>query len=317
MFFFADLAWAQESAEEWFNEGVKAAEAGDYEKAISCFRKTIELHPDHVPSYSNIGYIYVDKGMWDKAIDIYEKTLRISPNDARVHHDLGFCWYKKGMIDEAIAEFSKAIASDSEFASAYEYLGVVYAEKRMFNKAIPLFKKALKIAPNDPSPHLNLGEIYKQLGKHILAADHYYQAGILYLKKDNRDQAIKAYKNILPCSKEIADVLFKKLYPDEQASDMTMPLPSKNKDQWYVLTSRMNVRKDPRIPSEILGQLDKGEKFQIIKEAPNNIPFCSWYLIRTKSGFSGWLCGIHKGIVKYKPAPEPNVLSPPHEQAQQ
>jgi len=311
LFFPADLVWAQESAEEWFEKGIKAAEAGNYEKAISCFEKTISLHPNHVPSYSNIGYIYVNKGMWDEAIDVYKKVLTINPNDARIHHDLGFSWHKKGMIDEAISEFKKAIALDSEFTPTYQNLGVIYAEKVMFDEAILTFKKALDISPNDPTTHFNLGRVYKALGNDILAADHYCQAGILYLKKDNRDEALKAYKNLLPCSKEIASVLFKKLYPGEKASDLITSPPSKKKNQWYVLLTRMNVRKDPYISGKLLGQLDKGAEFQIIKEAPDNTPLYSWYLIRTRSGFSGWLCGIYKGSAKYKPAATPNSPSPP------
>ncbi len=317
LFFFAGLGWAQESAEEWFKKGIEAAEVENYEKAISCFEKTIALHPDHVPSYSNIGYIYVTQNMWNEAIDVYKKVLTITPNDARIHHDLGFSLYKKVIFDEATIELKKAIALDSKFASAYENLGVVYAQKEMFDEAILMFKEALRITPNDPSTHFNLGRAYKAHGNDILAADHYCQAGILYLKEDNRDRAIKAYEKLLPCSKEIAVVLFKKLYAHKGASDLTTPLPPQKKDQWYVLLTRMNVRKGPDISSKILGQPEKGAEFQIIKEAPNNTPFCSWYLIRTKSGFSGWLCGIYKGSAKYKPAATSNAPSPPPNQDQQ
>jgi len=308
--FFAGLVWAQESPEEWFKKGIEAAETQDYEKAISCFKKTIALRPNHVASYSNIGYVYVVKEMWDEAIDVYRKALTISPYDARIHHDLGFSLYKKGILDEAIEEFKKGIALDSEFAPAYENIGILYAEKRMFNEAILTFKKALDISPDDPTTHFNLGRAYKALGDDILAADHYYQAGTLHLKKDNRDEALKAYKDLLSCSKEIAGMLFKKLYPEEKASDLITSLPSKKKDQWYVLLTGMNVRKGPDISSKILGQLEKDAEFQIIKEAPNNTPLYSWYLIRTGSGFSGWLCGIYKGSVKYKPAATSNIPSP-------
>ncbi len=232
---FAGLGWAQESAEEWFKKGIEAAEVENYERAISCFEKTIALHPDHVPSYSNIGYVYVIRNMWDEAIDVYKKVLTITPNDARMHHDLGFSLYKKGILDEATIELKKAIALDPKFAAAYENLGVVYAQKEMFDEAILMFKEALRITPNDPSTHFNLGRAYKAHGNDILAADHYCQAGILYLKEDNRDRAIKAYEKLLPCSKEIAVVLFKKLYAHKGASDLTTPLPPQKKDQSLAL----------------------------------------------------------------------------------
>lgn len=314
--FFADSGWTEESGEEWFKKGIEAIEAGDYETAIQCFRETIALHPDHAASYSNMGYVYGTKGMWNEAIGAYKKAVTISPNEACIRSDLGFSLYKEGMLDEAIAEFKKAIGLDSEYVTAYHNIGVVYAEKKMFDKAIPMFQEALKITPNDPASHFNLGKVYKELGKHALAAEHYYQAGILYLKEGYREGALTAYEKILPCSKKIADILLKKLYPDKEAPDLEVQSPPKKEDHWYVLTTRMNVRKNSYIPSEILGQLDKDAEFQILKEGPNNTPRYSWYLIRTKSGFSGWVCGIHKGIVKYKPVSKPNVSSLPPSSSQ-
>jgi len=307
---FAGLGWAQESAEEWFQKGIEAAEARNYEMAISCFEKTIALHPDHVPSYSNIGYVYVIRNMWDEAIVVYKKVLNVNPNDVRSHHDLGFSLYKKGMFDEAIIELRKAIALDSSFASAYENLGVVYAQKGMFNEAILMFKETLRITPDDPTTHFNLGRAYKVLENEILAADHFYQAGILYLKKDNRDRAIKVYENLLPCSKEIAGVLFKKLYAHKGTPDLTPPLLPKKKDAWYVLLTRRNVRDVPAIPSKILGQLEKGVEFQIIKKAPKNTSPHTWYQIRAKSGLSGWLCENHGGGPKFKPVHKPKINTP-------
>lgn len=76
----------------------------------------------------------------------------------------------------------------------------------------------------------------------------------------------------------------------------------------------MNIRKSNSINSEIIGNLAEGSEFQIISEASDNTQLNSWYLIKAKSGLSGWLCGIHKGIVKYeilaKPDPDKPEKSP-------
>ena len=328
LFFFADAGLAEEAAEEWFSKGVKSIEEENYEQAIHCFKKTIDIHPNHVPSYNNLGYIYNIMGMWDKAIETYKKALTINPNDVRIHHDLGVSLYKKEMFDEAIAEFKKAIALDSEFDLPYHTLGVIYLEKKMFEEAIAVLKKALETAPDNSvvhrnlglaykevgknilsGDHCNLGLAYKEVGKNILSADHYYQAGILYLKEDNREEALIAYKNILQCSKEIAGVFLIKLYPDKKASDPTTPLSFKKKSQWYVMLTRMNIRKNHSAGSKIISQLDRGVEFQIIREATDNTPVYSWYLIKTKSGLSGWLCGVYRGTVKYNIVSERNEPS--------
>jgi len=300
LFFLTNLVWAEEGAEEWFKKGIKSVEEKKYEDAIHCFNKTIDLYPENVPSYSNLGYIYSIKEMWDEAINAYKKGLAIDPGDIHMHHDLGFALYKNGMHDNAIEEFKKSIALNSKFAPSYHMLGIVYIEKKMFDQAIPMLKKALEIEPGYPIIHCNLGQAYKETEKHILAADQYYQAGIIYLNNKNREAALLAYEDMISCSNEIAGIFLTKLYPDGKTSDIkTLSLPGK-KDKWYILVSKMNVRKSNSINSEIIGNLAEGSEFQIIREASDNTPLNSWYLIKAKSGISGWLCGIHNGIVKYE-----------------
>jgi hypothetical protein len=70
-------------------------------------------------------------------------------------------------------------------------------------------------------------------------------------------------------------------------------------DEWYVMLTRMNIRESRSIHSRIVGQVNKGVQFRIIKEPPDSNPLYSWYLIKTESGISGWLCGIYKGVQKY------------------
>jgi tetratricopeptide (TPR) repeat protein len=309
--FLSDLAWTQETAEEWFKKGNEAAEAGDYEKAIRCFERTISLDPMHLGSYRNMGCVYGMRGMWDEAIEPFKKAISINPDDAHIHHNLGFCWYKKGIFDEAIAEFEKSIALDSEFRDAYHNLAVVYGKKKMFDKAIPMLKEALRIGPNTPDVHFSLGKAYKELGKDILAADHYFKAGMMYLKEGYREGALTAYENILPCSKEIAQVFLKELYPGREASDITGRLPVEKDEERHIVLRRMNVRESPSMSSKIIGKIDKDVEFEIIKEAPNNNAVYAWYLIKTESGLTGWLCGIYEGNVKYKSASKRDFLSFP------
>jgi uncharacterized protein YgiM (DUF1202 family) len=72
----------------------------------------------------------------------------------------------------------------------------------------------------------------------------------------------------------------------------------------------MNIRQDPSTSGKVTHKLNKNAEFQIIEEAPNNNASTSWYLIRTRSGFSGWLCGIYNGNVKYKDLPQSDFLAP-------
>lgn len=310
LLFLTQSGFSQETAEEWFNKGVSAAGSGDNETAIRCFEKTIELHPGHVASYSNIGYICGLRGMWDEAIRAYQKALEAEPNDVRTHHDLGFSFHKKGMFDAAVAEFKKALELDPAFAPAYHNLGITYAEQGMLDEAIQALSQALELGTDNPATHFSLAKAYKETGDNILAADHYYQAAMIYLQDGSREGALAAYENILPCSKEIAALLLKQLYPDKDDSTAKTALTGEKDAAWYVLTAKMNIRDGHSTDGKVIAVLDRGTQFQIVKEAPNNTPLNAWFLVKTRPGVEGWLCGLNKGGAKYKPCAGDRIVSP-------
>ena len=57
--------------------------AGNYEKAISFFTKSIELGGDHV-LYSNRSACYAGLGKWDEALKDAESCIEKSPTWAKV-----------------------------------------------------------------------------------------------------------------------------------------------------------------------------------------------------------------------------------------
>ena len=98
--------------------------------------------------------------------------------------------------------------------------------------------------------------------------------------------------------------------PAAEVSDVSKPLPSVKADSWYVLLRRMNIRQDSSTSGKIISKLNENAEFQIIQEAPDNNPSNAWYLIRTRSGFTGWLCGIFDGNVKFKELSQSDQLAP-------
>jgi len=69
--------------------------------------------------------------------------------------------------------------------------------------------------------------------------------------------------------------------------------------QYYMLTSNMNLRKKSNTDSGIKLVMKKGEEFQILDEYKQD-DLNTWHFIKTKSGLTGWFCGIYNGKVMFK-----------------
>jgi tetratricopeptide (TPR) repeat protein len=71
-----------ETAEEWNANGVDYAQSLEYEKAIECFGKAIELDPDEGLYYNNRASAYFRLEQYEKAIEDYGKAIELCPYNA-------------------------------------------------------------------------------------------------------------------------------------------------------------------------------------------------------------------------------------------
>ena len=61
----------------------------------------------------------------------------------------------------------------------------------------------------------------------------------------------------------------------------------------------MNLREESNTESNIIKLLRKGEEFQILDEHKQD-KSNQWYFIKTKSGLTGWFCGIYNGKAMFE-----------------
>lgn len=72
------------TAEDWFNAGNDAVDAGEFQRAIDCYTKSIELDPQRVGSnYANRSIAYSALGQNDKALDDLGRALDSTTDEKR------------------------------------------------------------------------------------------------------------------------------------------------------------------------------------------------------------------------------------------
>ncbi|MBU0476146.1 MAG: tetratricopeptide repeat protein [Bacteroidetes bacterium] len=140
---------------DWFQKGYNAQELGELDNAILYYQKAIELNPNYVDAYYNMGNAYGKNDNADKAIECYQKVIEIAPNYTDAYLYMGLAYGTEGDFDEAIMCFKKVIELDPNNASAYLDMGLVYGSEGDFDEAIRCIKKSIRLGSKEAQEVLN------------------------------------------------------------------------------------------------------------------------------------------------------------------
>ncbi len=136
----------------------------------------------------NEGLRAQQEGETDRAIELYRDSIEIFPT-AEGHTYLGWALSYQGKIDEAIEHCRHAIEIDPEFGNPYNDIGVYLMQRNQLDEAIPWLERAKLASRYEPRhfPCINLGHIYAQRGELIKAIGEFQQA-LKFVPGDQRIQ---------------------------------------------------------------------------------------------------------------------------------
>ena len=67
-----------------YHLGISYSEVGQYQNAITHFKKAIQIKPDLAKAHHSLGFVYKKNGQYHKAIISYKEAIRITPDNADV-----------------------------------------------------------------------------------------------------------------------------------------------------------------------------------------------------------------------------------------
>ncbi|MFC1890670.1 tetratricopeptide repeat protein [Thermodesulfobacteriota bacterium] len=188
---------------------------GKYSRAISKYRRIIDLHPGNAKVHNNLGSAYFKKGRFREAVHEYRIANQLNPNYAEAYQNLGMALRKLGDDDEAMNAYLRAIQLRPEYAEAHYNLGNIYRDKGREEDALAEYRGALNHGYEDANVYNNMGAIYFTLGsfedagrsfqkaisldeQHALA---WHNAALVYLKRgrmEEADAALERYRELRP-----------------------------------------------------------------------------------------------------------------------
>jgi protein O-GlcNAc transferase len=165
-----------EEISEQFNLGNNLLLQGRPDQAIDCFRRVLELQPDHADAHNNLGNAFLNRGELDAALASYQRAVEVNPEFAAAYYNLGTAFQKAGSLDVAMACHRKALTIQPEFWEAHSALGAALAKEGKFDEAIEAYHRAIEIAPHAATPHNNLGASLREMGRLDEALAEFWRA---------------------------------------------------------------------------------------------------------------------------------------------
>jgi len=132
-----------------------------------------EADKDKIEKSLERGNAFALQGDYDGALSEYKKALALDPKNALAHNNLGIIYKRKGLYISAVEEFKAALEGLPNYFKAYNNLANVYFDREYYDEAIKYYNKCLAIKPNFADAHWNLALAYEKTGEKTRAINHF------------------------------------------------------------------------------------------------------------------------------------------------
>lgn len=174
MFYLARL-YKEHCPHCYYNMGCSLYDRGLYDKAIYCWRKTLDLEESHPDVQVRIAEALWGKGELEQARQHYLIGLRRDPGNTETLLDLGDLLMEMARVEEAGEKFRRAIELAPEDPAGYfchgQWLMRLGTPERD-EQALLAFTKVLQLDPTYPGAHLRLGELHHRRREPVPARKH-------------------------------------------------------------------------------------------------------------------------------------------------
>lgn len=162
------------------------------DSAIVYCKKCIDIYPEYISCWNNMGTIYFDRGDFENARKSYLSAISIDSNDANPLFNLGNIFYNQQKFEKADSFYYKALILDPDLFNLIPVYKQFILDTKNTGNGILRIKEVLKSHPENYSLHLLIIDFYNE--------KHDYPNMLKYLEKANQirqsDELEKYISNI-------------------------------------------------------------------------------------------------------------------------
>lgn len=122
-------------------------------QSIFQHEEDLRTNPDDAEAWEHLGNLYFDAGEPEKSIRAYNKSLELRPKNTSVLVDCGVMYRQVQEFDKALEYFQKALAIDPKHENALFNSGIVlYFDLKRKDDGLKVWRDLVKINPNAKAP---------------------------------------------------------------------------------------------------------------------------------------------------------------------
>ena len=154
---FTQLSITQKIGDKLYEKGLTELEAGNFDKAVKNFNKSIQKNDKFVDAYFKraLSYTYLKK--YEEAINDYSTVIELSPNDEVSFFNRSRIFTVMKDYEKALSDVNSAINIDKEFIEVYYQKASIMLKMRNLDGAISTYTNLIEILPDDPRAYYNRG----------------------------------------------------------------------------------------------------------------------------------------------------------------
>ena len=134
---------------------------GRTKEAIQAYQNAIELAPEQISPWNNLGNLYRKLEQHEEALAAFQKAIEQNATDVVSWNGLGDLYHILGRNDDAIYAYLKATELSPDYALSWSGLGTSCISEGQLDDALAAHQKALEIDRRTINSWLGLGDIYR------------------------------------------------------------------------------------------------------------------------------------------------------------
>ncbi len=161
------------AAEQLLREAIARHRAGDHVLAEAGYLRYLADHPRSASALHFLGLLRSHQGRNADAIPLMTQALEIDPEYVDAWSNLGIAHYQERDLEGAEKCYRRAIELNPDFVNAWANLGLTLRAQDAHEEAAEAWKRALELSPNMRSVAIPFGQLLYKLGRQTEALEFY------------------------------------------------------------------------------------------------------------------------------------------------